>query len=347
MSNFSAAYDSLINRWHAITGYKYFWPIFMVAGIAFCMAASAFEFLDLYLQLILMYVGINIILTVSLNLINGYMGEFSVGHAGFMAVGAYIASLLTVHVFPPNAQNLLFPLAILAGGIGAALVGFLVAIPSFKTRGDYLAIVTLAFCMIVKSVLENIDAVGGPRGLLGMGKLTTLPWVFFWTALSVWIIRNLVYSNFGRGVLSIREDEIASDLMSVNTRQVKIIAFVVSSFFAGIAGGLFAHALQFINPRMFDIIKSTDILIMVYLGGIASIAGSIIGAVIYTILLEVLRPLGVWRMVFMPLMLVLLMIYRPRGIMGLKEARMFTPLRDFVTEKLWRQKKKEAGDATP
>jgi len=180
--------------------------------------------------------------------------------------------------FLPALKNMLFPLAILAGGLAAALVGFLVAIPSFKTRGDYLAIVTLAFCMIVKSVLENIDVVGGPRGLLGMEKLTTLPWVFFWTALSVWVIRNLVYSNFGRGVLSIREDEIASDLMSVNTRQVKIIAFVVSSFFAGIAGGLFAHALQFINPRMFDIIKSTDILIMVYLGGIASIAGSIVGA---------------------------------------------------------------------
>jgi branched-chain amino acid transport system permease protein len=199
--------------------------------------------------------------------------------------------------------------------------------------------------MIVKSVLENIDAVGGPRGLLGMEKLTSLPWVFFWAALSVWVIRNLVYSNFGRGVLSIREDEIASDLMSVNTRQVKIIAFIVSSFFAGIAGGLFAHALQFINPRMFDILKSTDILIMVYLGGIASISGSIIGAVIYTILLEILRPMGVWRMVFMPLMLVLLMIYRPRGIMGMREARFFTPLRDLVTERLWRQKKKEASDA--
>jgi branched-chain amino acid transport system permease protein len=347
MPKLSAAYSTLLTQWHTLTGNRFFWPVFMVVGLLFCMAASAFEFLDLYLQLILIYVGINIILTVSLNLINGYMGEFSVGHAGFMAIGAYVASLLTVHVFPPGAQNLLFPLAILAGGIGAALVGFLVAIPSFKTRGDYLAIVTLAFCMIVKSVLENIDAVGGPRGLLGMEKLTTLPWVFFWTALSVWVIRNLVYSNFGRGVLSIREDEIASDLMSVNTRQVKIIAFVVSSFFAGIAGGLFAHALQFINPRMFDILKSTDILIMVYLGGIASISGSIIGAVIYTILLEILRPLGVWRMVLMPLMLVLLMIYRPRGIMGMKETRLFMPLRDLVTEKLWRQKKKESSDATP
>jgi len=347
MAAFRTAYHSLLKRWHALSGNKFFWPVFMIAGIIFCVAVDTFDFLDLYLQLILIYVGINIILTVSLNLINGYMGEFSVGHAGFMAVGAYIASLLTVHAFPAGAQNLLFPLAILAGGVGTALVGFLVAIPSFKTRGDYLAIVTLAFCMIVKSVLENIDAVGGPRGLLGMEKLTSLPWVFFWTALSVWVIRNLVYSNFGRGVLSIREDEIASDLMSVNTRQVKIIAFIVSSFFAGIAGGLFAHALQFINPRMFDILKSTDILIMVYLGGIASISGSIIGAVIYTILLEILRPMGVWRMVFMPLMLVLLMIYRPRGIMGMREARFFTPLRDLVTERLWRQKKKEASDAAP
>jgi branched-chain amino acid transport system permease protein len=134
--------------------------------------------------------------------------------------------------------------------------------------------------------------------------------------------------------------------MSVNTHQVKIIAFVVSSFFAGIAGGLFAHALQFINPRMFDILKSTDILIMVYLGGIASIAGSIIGAIIYTILLEILRPLGVWRMVLMPLMLVLLMIYRPRGIMGLREAKMFVPLRDLLLVKILRQKKKEAPDAS-
>ncbi len=345
MSSIKTAYHRLVKHWHTLTGYRFFWPVFVLSGLAFCIAVDQFEFLDLYLQLILIYVGINIILTVSLNLINGYMGEFSVGHAGFMAVGAYIASLLTVYVFPAGAPELLFPLAILAGGVGAAAIGFLVAIPSFKTRGDYLAIVTLAFCMIVKSVLENIDAVGGPRGLLGMEKLTTLPWVFFWTALSVWVIRNLVYSNFGRGVLSVREDEIASDLMSVNTRQVKIIAFVVSSFFAGIAGGLFAHALQFINPRMFDIIKSTDILIMVYLGGVASISGSIVGAVIYTILLEILRPMGIWRMVFMPLMLVLLMIYRPRGIMGLKEARLFEPLRDLVTQKLWRQKKKEAPDA--
>jgi branched-chain amino acid transport system permease protein len=347
MTKIKAACTALLNQWRLLAGLKYFWAVFLTAGLAFCIAADIYDFVDLYLQLIIIYVGINIILTVSLNLINGYMGEFSVGHAGFMAIGAYIASILTVHVFPQNTAGILFPAAILAGGMGAALVGFLVAIPSFKTRGDYLAIVTLAFGMIVKSILENIDAVGGPRGFLGMEKLTTLPWVFFWTALCVWVIRNLVYSNFGRGVLSIREDEIASDLMGVNTRQVKIIAFVVSSFFAGIAGGLFAHALQFINPRMFDILKSTDILIMVYLGGIGSIAGSILGAIIYTALLEILRPLGVWRMVFMPLMLVLLMIYRPRGIMGMREVHLFTSLSDGITEKFWRQKKKEVPGATP
>ncbi len=321
-------------------------PAILAAGFLLSFVIPQFDLLDQYVQLIIMYVGINIILAVSLNLINGYMGEFSVGHAGFMAVGAYIASALTVKIFPAAMSAWLFPVAVLAGGVGAALVGLIVAFPSFNTRGDYLAIVTLAFGMIVKSALENIDSLGGPRGFLGMEKLTTLPWVCFWTFLSVWVIRNLVYSKFGRGVLSVREDEIASDLMSINTRQVKTLAFVISSFFAGIAGALFAHLLQFINPRVFDIIKSTDILIMVYLGGVGSLAGSILGATIYTVLLEVLRPMGVWRMVFMPLVLVLLMIYRPQGIMGLREFLWFIPIRDIRLGRLW-QSKKGGSDGPP
>jgi len=294
----------------------------------------------------LIYVGINVILTASLNLINGYMGEFSVGHAGFMSVGAYVSAILTTIVLPDSVHVWTFPLVVLAGGFGAALVGLVVAIPSFNTRGDYLAIVTLAFNMIVKSVFENIEAVGGPRGIPGVPKLTTLPWTFFWTILALLVIRNFVYSNYGRGVLSIREDEIASDLMSVNTRQVKLLTFTLSSFFAGIAGALFAHVLQFISPRVFDIVKSTDILIMVYLGGIGSITGSVIGATIYTVLLEVLRPLQVWRMVLMPLVLVLLMIFRPRGIMGLREMRWFIPRIDLDAIKIWR-KRKEASHGTP
>ncbi len=301
----------------------------LLAGLfVLSLIVHRFELLDPYLQLIVMYIGINIILTLSLNLINGFMGEFSVGHAGFMAVGAYVASFLTVKVFPAHVAGWLFPAAVVAGGAAAALVGLVVALPSFKTRGDYLAIVTLAFVMIVKSVVENIDALGGPRGFLGMEKFSTLPWVFFWVVVSLWVIRNLIYSNFGRGVLSIREDEIAGGLMGVNTRQVKVLAFTVSSFFAGVAGALFAHLLQFINPRAFDIIKSTDILIMVYLGGIGSIAGSILGATLYTVLLEILRPLGIWRMVLIPLILVMLMLFRPRGIMGLREFPWFVPDRD-------------------
>lgn len=331
--------------WEKIVSNRKLLPVLLVVGLIFSFAIPQFGLLNQYVVLIMIYVGINIILSTSLNLINGYMGEFSVGHAGFMAVGAYVSAILTTKVIPANLAPWLFPLVVIAGGVGAALIGVLVAVPSFKTRGDYLAIVTLAFLMIVKSVIENIEAIGGPRGIPGITLLTTLPWTFIWVVITVWVIRNFVYSNFGRGVLSIREDEIASDLMSVNSRQVKMLAFVISSFFAGVAGALFAHVLQFISPRVFDIIKSTDILIMVYLGGIGSIAGSILGAVIFTILLEVLRPLGMWRMVLMPLVLVILMIYRPQGIMGLREFRWFVPGYDLLASKIWR-KKKEAKDAS-
>ena len=330
--------------WEALVAKRWILSALLVVGLILSFAIPQFGLINEYYQLVVMYVGINIILATSLNLINGFMGEFSVGHAGFMAVGAYTAALITREAIPPNLLQFVFPLTVLAAGVVAGLVGLVVAIPSFKTRGDYLAIVTLAFNMIVKSIIENIDAIGGPRGIAGIDRLTTLPWVFFWTVLAVWVMRNFIYSNFGRGVLSIREDEIASDLMSVDTRQVKLLGFVISSFFAGVAGALFAHLLQFISPRVFDIIKSTDILIMVYLGGIGSIAGSILGATIFTLLLEVLRPLGYYRMVLMPLLLIFLMLYRPRGIMGLKEFRWFIPGYELVATKLWRQKK-EASDA--
>ncbi len=336
----------LRTNWEKLANNRRVLPIALAVGLVLSILIAQFELINPYIQLVIIYVGINIILTTSLNLINGYMGEFSVGHAGFMAVGAYVSALLTTQIIPTDLNPWLFPLVVLAGGLGAALVGLVVAVPSFRTRGDYLAIVTLAFNMIVKSIIENIEAIGGPRGIPGIEKLTSLPWTFFWTVLAVWIIRNFVYSNFGRGVLSIREDEIASDLMSVNTRQVKLLAFIISSFFAGVAGALFAHVLQFISPRVFDIIKSTDVLIMVYLGGIGSIAGSILGATLYTVLLELLRPFGVWRMVLMPLVLVLLMLYRPRGIMGLRELRWFVPQLDLLASKLWRKKKEGVSDAT-
>ncbi len=208
--------------------------------------------------------------------------------------------------------------------------GLIVAYPSFRTRGDYLAIVTLAFNMIVKSVLENIDALGGPRGYLGMPRLTNLFWVVAWVLLTLAALRNLVYSNFGRGIMAIREDEMAANLTSVDTRRLKVYAFLISAFFAGVAGGVYAHLLQFINPRSFSILKSTDMLVMVYLGGVGSLTGSLLGAAIFTLLLEALRPLGLWRWVLGPLLLVLLMIFRPRGLMGFKEARLFKPVSEFL-----------------
>ncbi len=282
--------------------------------------------LNPYIQQVLMYVGINIILTASLNLVNGYMGEFSVGHAGFMAVGAYTSAILSVWVFPKALGPVVFPLVLVIGGIVTALAGLAVAVPSFHTRGDYLAIVTLAFNMIIKSAIENIEVVGGPRGFMGIDKITSMAWVFFWVIVTLYSIRNFVYSNYGRGVLSIREDEVASELVSVNTRQCKVFAFVISAFFAGVAGGLFAHLLQFINPRSFAIFpKGTEILVMVYLGGIGSISGSVLGATVFTVALEIMRPLGVWRWVVLPLTLVLLMIFRPTGMMGLREAKILVP----------------------
>lgn len=332
--------------WDRIANNRKAFPIVLAVGFILSILVPRFGLVNEYVQLVIIYIGINIILTVSLNLINGYMGEFSVGHAGFMAVGAYVSALFTTKIIPDNLGALFFPLVVLAGGVGAGLIGLLVSVPSFKTRGDYLAIVTLAFNMIVKSVIENIEAIGGPRGIPGIDKLTTLPWTFFWTVLAILVIRNFVFSNFGRGVQSIREDEIASDLMGVNTNKVKLLAFVLSSFFAGIAGALFAHVLQFISPKVFDIIKSTDVLIMVYLGGVGSITGSILGATLYTVLLEVLRPFGMWRMVLMPLMLVLLMIFRPRGIMGMREFRWLIPGFDLYALKYWRAKK-EVSNGTP
>jgi branched-chain amino acid transport system permease protein len=339
--------------WNRLLEQRWLLPLLLIAGLVLSFAIPQFRLITNYLQMVLILIGINIILSTSLNLVNGYMGEFSLAHAGFMAVGAYTSVLLTTRLLPAGAHPWMFHLAALAGGLLTALLGLLVAIPSFKVRGDYLAIITLATLMIVKSALENIESIGGPRGISGIPRLTTLPLVFCWTVALVWLIRNFVYSSYGRGVLAIREDEIASDLMSVDTRRVKVMAFMLSAFCAGVAGALFAHLLQFISPRVFDVVKTTEILIMVYLGGIASIGGSILGAVLYTVLLEVLRPstvawlfswlpaalfdplnhyfiqhLGVLRMIVMPLLLVLVMLFWPRGIMGLREYRGFVPLRD-------------------
>ncbi|MEW6380011.1 MAG: branched-chain amino acid ABC transporter permease [bacterium] len=323
-------------------------PILYLILCLLIVAAIRGEWINAYLQLVIMYAGINIILCSSLNMVNGYMGEFSCGHAGFMAVGAYITSVLNVGLLNmcsgaassgaaagpsallPAASLALFPVTLLIGGAGAALVGLLVAIPSFRTRGDYLAIITLAVNYIVKSSVENIQAIGGARGFMGMQRVvetmtefSDLPWVMIWififTGLTIAVIHRLVNSTYGKGIIAIRDDEIAAEIMSVDTRRIKLVVFMLSSGLAGIAGGLFAHILGYINPGSFTILKSTEVMIMVYLGGMGSLSGSVLSAVGFTILMEVLRPLQLMKWVLIPFFLIVLMLVRPEGLMGNRE----------------------------
>lgn len=285
--------------------------------------------LNAYLQQILFYIAINIMLACSLNLVNGFCGQFSLGHAGFMAVGAYTSALVSMnfHPFTGPVEILNFPIYALIGGLCAAGAGFLVGIPSLRLRGDYLAIVTLGFGEIIRVVLLNLDIVGGARGLYGIpGKIDFLSCfhAFFWAGATFLLLWRLIHSSYGRAFLSVREDEIAAECMGINTTRSKVMAFVISSFFAGAAGSIFAHTTNFLNPASFQFVKSVDVVIMVVLGGMGSLTGSVIGAILVTILPEALRPIqdftGVdLRMVIYSLTLILLMILRPSGLLGSRE----------------------------
>jgi len=310
-----------------------------LGGIITYMAYQ--EAIGLYFLSVLMFMGVNIILSTSLNLVNGNMGEFSCGHAGFMCVGAYVSSVLGVLLFSkdkifgaplldPALAIYFFPLVIIIGGIAAAVAGLLVALPSFKTRGDYLAIITIAANYIIISFIENLGVIGGSRGFMGMKKVINamrdtvdLPWMVIWvfifTVFTIWILRRYNSSTFGKGVAAICQDEVAAEIMSVNTNKMKAITFMLSSGLAGIAGGLFAYIIGYVNPGSFNILKSTEVLVMVYLGGMASLSGAVMSAIFFTILLEVLRPLQIFKWVIIPLILIIVMQFRPEGIMGNRE----------------------------
>ncbi|HBK61852.1 MAG TPA: branched-chain amino acid ABC transporter [Firmicutes bacterium] len=267
---------------------------------------------DYYLQ-ILIWVGINTIMGVSLNLINGFTGQFSLGHAGFMAIGAYVAAYMTKILGAPFAP------ALLVGGTAAALGGLVVGIPALRLAGDYLAIATLGFGEIIRVIILNLDVVGGPRGLPGIPAHTTFLWVYAMAAATVVIVRNLIWSRQGRALVAIREDETAAETMGVDTTRYKIMAFVVGAFFAGVAGGLYAHKITFIDPSQFDFMKSIEALVIIVLGGLGSITGTVLAAFVVTFLPEALRAFADYRMIIYSLMLILMMLYRPRGLMGTAE----------------------------
>ena len=283
-----------------------------------------------YRLLVIKLTMIAIMLTLSINVINGYMGEFSCSHPGFMALGAYTASTITLLLFANDKQfgdallpvvlgPYFFPLALIAGGIVASLGALVIAIPSFRTRGDYLAIISLAFLFIVKSLIENLEIVGGPRGMSSQPHYATLPVVFIAMALCIWIINNFVRSTMGKALNAVRDNELAAEAMTVNTRKTKIITFMFGAFWAGVAGGLFAHVLRYVNPGSFGIQQLAEILAMVYFGGLNSVTGSIVGAVSINILSEALRPLEIYKWIIIPLLLILVMLFRPTGLIAFTE----------------------------
>lgn len=266
---------------------------------------------------ILIYIGINIILASSLNLINGFAGQFSLGHAGFMAVGAYTAAVTTSAL---NIQRgdpagpIALALALLLGGIVAAIFGLMVGIPTLRLRGDYLAITTLGFGEIIRVIVQNLEFLGGARGFTGIPKLANSFWVFATVAVVIFLIYNLVNSTYGKAFLAVRDDEIAAEAVGISATRVKVVAFVMGAFFAGIAGGLYAHFVTYINPMQFSFLRSFEIVVMVIIGGMGSIIGVALSAILLTILPEALRSVAQYRMVIYSLLLIVIMITRPQGL---------------------------------
>ena len=260
----------------------------------------------------LIFISINVILAVSLHLVIGITGQFSIGHAGFLAVGAYISAIVTMKLHMP------FPVAIIVGGVVAAFAGLVVGIPSLRLRGDYLAIATLGFAEIIRIIFLNIDYVGGAAGMQ-VSHLTTWTYSFICLFITIVVIMNFTNSRHGRACIAVRENEIAADAMGINTTYYKVIAFALGSFFAGIAGGLYSHNFYIIQPGNFGFFKSFDILIFVVLGGLGSLSGAVISAILLTVVSTFLQEYPETRMIIYSLVLVIVMLYRPQGLMGTRE----------------------------
>jgi branched-chain amino acid transport system permease protein len=302
--------------------------LFLLGSLLIAFGISHFsEHIDPYHLDVVIGIGINIILAVSLNLVNGYTGQFSLGHAGFMSVGAYFSAALSLFIAPrlfggaaatAPQQAGIFLLALIAGGLCAALAGLFVGVPSLRLKGDYLALVTLGFGEIIRVIFQNFEKLGGALGLNGIPAYTTIFWVIAFVAITVFVVTCLVNSTYGRGFLATHDDEIASEAVGLNTTRYKIVAFVIGAFFAGIAGGLYGHFKLTITPTGFDFTKSIEIVVMVILGGMGNTLGVIMAAVLLTLLPELLRPIAEYRMIIYSFLLIVLMLVRPQGLFNIE-----------------------------
>ncbi|AGC67999.1 high-affinity branched-chain amino acid ABC transporter system permease protein LivM [Thermoclostridium stercorarium subsp. stercorarium DSM 8532] len=281
-----------------------------------------------YIFSTLVTVCINVILAVSLNLITGFTGQFSLGHAGFMSIGAYTCALITLRY--PTVWGFLGGL--LLGAVLAAIVGIFVGLPTLRLKGDYLAIATLGMAEIIKIFFRNVleDLTNGAAGLSGIPQFVNWTWLFVFTAGTVALISNFINSSHGRACISVREDEIAAEAMGINSTKYKVIAFVTGAFFAGIAGAIYSSYFYFISPDMFDFQKSIDILVVVVLGGMGSISGSVIASIVLALISTLLQSFSEVRMVIYGVLLIVIMLFRPQGIMGSKEL-------SFSVVKKWAQ----------
>ena len=298
--------------------------LYLLAALLAAFGISCFsDHIDPYHLDVLTGIGINVILAVSLNLVNGYTGQFSLGHAGFMSVGAYLAAAVSIFLGPKLLgedggaawqQGLLFCGALLAGGLSAALAGLFVGVPSLRLKGDYLALVTLGFGEIIRVVFQNVEVLGGALGLNGIPAYTTIFWVLAFVALTIFTVTCLVNSTYGRGFLATHDDEIAAEAIGLNTTRYKIVAFVIGAFFAGVAGGLYGHFKMSITPTGFDFTKSIEIVVMVILGGMGNTLGVIFAAILLTLLPELLRTIAEYRMVIYSFLLIVHMLVRPQGL---------------------------------
>lgn len=324
--------------------FSYFMIVVVYLVLTYCMHK---RYINRYWNQVILLAMVNGIAAMSLNLVNGITGQFSLGHAGFMSVGAYGSAIITTKLVgglkPGTAEGIsVFAGSLLVGGLIAAFVGLLIGIPSLRLKGDYLAIITLGFSEIIRTLWRVIPVSGGAKGLSGIPKMADFTTLFIAVVVVMFLLRNYTASNYGRSSMAIRENELAAETMGVNTTIFKIKSFVFSAFIAGVAGGLYAHLIVFIQPNMFSQVKSTDMLLYLYAGGVGSYTSSLLGAFVFTALPEFLRSttnianwlepwlpgavmpsllavtgfISNWRLVVYALVMIVIMITRPKGIFG-------------------------------
>jgi len=275
-----------------------------------------------YHEGIIIVILINIILAASLNLATGFLGQLTLGHAGFMAAGAYISAITAVQLtnhFSGMPNIIVLIISLVLAGLLTALIGIAIGIPALRLRGDYLAIITLAFGEVIRVVINNIAITGGAQGFTGIPKISTFSNVYWITVVILLVLYTLTHSRQGRAIVSIREDEIAAEAVGVKTTHFKVAGFAIAAGFAGVGGGLYAHYIAFLDPNTFNFMKSVEILVIVVLGGMGSLTGSVVAAVILTILPEALRSFADLRMLLYSFLLIVMMLFRPSGFMGTEE----------------------------